>query len=237
MLQTGRTPHHLSPSCYRTARPAPPCLIQMLQSYGMVWRIRRTHTNIPLVHRRTHLGSVTLPIKGNVVGKIAKLWKGRKTASQRWSTSAFLVALAAVCCTAMNASVKRLNCPAMAYEKSTTKKHGGGGAMVFTVKANPSCCPLRPRTTPFPEEKSILGVIYGVLLWADMNAATPLGARGRSVMSLDCLVVAAAWQETFFHNACVGLAAVTNRMEEKTRTLPARSNQLTSACFYYRYPS
>ena len=31
----------------------------------------------------------------------------------------------------------------------------------------------------------MLGVIYGVLLWADMNAATPLVARGRSVMSLD----------------------------------------------------
>ena len=45
--------------------------------------------------------------------------------------------------------------------------------------------PLRPRTTPFLEEKSILGLIYGVLLWADMNAATPLGARGRSVMSLE----------------------------------------------------
>ena len=49
--------------------------------------------------------------------------------------------------------------------------------------ANPSCCPLRPHTTPLPEETSLLGVIYGVLLWADMNAATPLGARGRSVIS------------------------------------------------------
>ena len=29
------------------------------------------------------------------------------------------------------------------------------------VHANHSCCPLRPRTTPFPEELSILGVIYG----------------------------------------------------------------------------
>ena len=53
-----------------------------------------------------------------------------------------------------------------------------------TCKANSSCCPLRPHTTPFPEEKSILGVIYGVLLWADMNTATRLGAWGRSVMSL-----------------------------------------------------
>ena len=54
-----------------------------------------------------------------------------------------------------------------------------------TGKENPTCYPLRPRTTPFPEEKSTLGVIYGVLLWADMNAATPLGAWGRSVISLD----------------------------------------------------
>ena len=53
-----------------------------------------------------------------------------------------------------------------------------GGA----CKVNVSCCPLRPRTTPFPEENSILGVIYGVLLWADMNAATPPGSRGRSAL-------------------------------------------------------
>ena len=51
-------------------------------------------------------------------------------------------------------------------------------------KATLSCCLLFPRTTPFPEEKSIPGVIYGVLLWADMNAATPLGARGCCVISL-----------------------------------------------------
>ena len=43
---------------------------------------------------------------------------------------------------------------------------------------------MRHRTTPFPEEKSILGVIYGVLLWADMDTAIPLGAWGRSGMSL-----------------------------------------------------
>ena len=42
-------------------------------------------------------------------------------------------------------------------------------------KANPSCCTLRPRTTAFPEEKSILGMIHGVVLWADMNAATHTG--------------------------------------------------------------
>ena len=45
-------------------------------------------------------------------------------------------------------------------------------------------CPLRPRTTPFSEEKSILGVLHGVLLWADMNAATALGAWGRCVITL-----------------------------------------------------
>ena len=48
-------------------------------------------------------------------------------------------------------------------------------------RVNASCC--RPRTTPFPEKKSVLGVIHGVLLWTDMNTATPLGARGRSVIS------------------------------------------------------
>ena len=49
---------------------------------------------------------------------------------------------------------------------------------------------LRPPAAPYypvPRGKSILGVIYGVLLWADMNAATPLGPRGRSAMSLGCL--------------------------------------------------
>ena len=51
-------------------------------------------------------------------------------------------------------------------------------------KVTSSCCTLRPNTTPFPEGKPIPGVIYGGLLWADMNAATPLGAWGRSMMSL-----------------------------------------------------
>ena len=48
----------------------------------------------------------------------------------------------------------------------------------------PSCCPLRPILPHLQRGKAILGVIYGVLLWADMNAATPLGAWGRSVISL-----------------------------------------------------
>ena len=36
--------------------------------------------------------------------------------------------------------------------------------------------PPAPPYYPFPRRKSILGVTYGVLLWADMNTATPLGA-------------------------------------------------------------
>ena len=52
------------------------------------------------------------------------------------------------------------------------------------VEGKSQLLPLRPRTTPLPEEKHTLGVIYGVLLWADMNAATPLGARGRLVISI-----------------------------------------------------
>ena len=53
------------------------------------------------------------------------------------------------------------------------------------VQKKSSYCPLRPHTTSFPEEKSIPGVIYGVLLFADMNAVTPLGAWGRSVISFN----------------------------------------------------
>ena len=48
-------------------------------------------------------------------------------------------------------------------------------------KVNASCCPLQPHTTPFPEDTSILGVIYGVVLLADMNAATPLGASANTL--------------------------------------------------------
>ena len=61
------------------------------------------------------------------------------------------------------------------------------GPTITTIagKANSRCGPLRPHTTPFPEENPILGVIYGVLLVADTNAATPLGAWGCSVMSLE----------------------------------------------------
>ena len=49
--------------------------------------------------------------------------------------------------------------------------------------------PPAPLYYPFPTGKSILGVIYGVLLWADMHAATPLRAWGRSVISLAVLLV------------------------------------------------
>ena len=52
----------------------------------------------------------------------------------------------------------------------------------------PAAAPCPPYY-PFPRGKSILGVIYGVLLWADMNAATPLRAWGRSVISLAVLLV------------------------------------------------
>ena len=53
--------------------------------------------------------------------------------------------------------------------------------------------PPAPPYYPFPEETSILGVIYGVLLWADMNAATPLGAWGRSVISVVRAAAMLAW--------------------------------------------
>ena len=43
--------------------------------------------------------------------------------------------------------------------------------------------PPAPPYYPFPRGKSILGVIYEVLLWADINAATLLGVRERSVIS------------------------------------------------------
>ena len=45
--------------------------------------------------------------------------------------------------------------------------------------------PPAPPYYPFPRGKSILGVLYGVLLWAAMNAETPLGARGRSVIDVE----------------------------------------------------
>ena len=43
---------------------------------------------------------------------------------------------------------------------------------------------LHPAIPYYPsrEENSILGVVHGVLLWADMNAATPPGSRGRSAL-------------------------------------------------------
>ena len=63
----------------------------------------------------------------------------------------------------------------------TQHRHdGAGGKHVSNLVSSGKgltmmdCCLLRPRTTPFPEENYKLGVIYGVLLWADMNAAAPL---------------------------------------------------------------
>ena len=48
--------------------------------------------------------------------------------------------------------------------------------------AKASCCTLRPRTTPFLWETSMPGVVHGVSLWADMNAATPPGQRCRAAV-------------------------------------------------------
>ena len=70
----------------------------------------------------------------------------------------------------------------------------GKCSTIATPNANASCCTLRPRTTPSLEENSILGVIYGVLLWADMNAATPPGARGRSGFCADKVYKHDGWQ-------------------------------------------
>ena len=54
---------------------------------------------------------------------------------------------------------------------------GLGGTRQMSAAA--PCDPVLPLP---PEENSILGVIYGGLLWADMNAATPPGSRGRSAL-------------------------------------------------------
>ena len=54
---------------------------------------------------------------------------------------------------------------------------------IVCAKATSSCCPHAPPYYPFPRGISILGVIYGVSLWADTNAATPLGAWGHSVIA------------------------------------------------------
>ena len=46
------------------------------------------------------------------------------------------------------------------------------------LKANSSCCPLRPRTTPFPDENPHKRGNIWSLLWAGMNPATPPGDAG-----------------------------------------------------------
>ena len=56
--------------------------------------------------------------------------------------------------------------------------------LALSPRQIPAAAPCAP-VLPLPRVKiHTRGVIYGVLLWADMNTATPLGARGRSVMSL-----------------------------------------------------
>ena len=57
-----------------------------------------------------------------------------------------------------------------------------------------SPAPPAPPYYPFPRGKIHTRVIYGVSLWADMNAATQLGAWGRSVTSL-----AAAYDNAAFN--------------------------------------
>ena len=57
------------------------------------------------------------------------------------------------------------------------------GFLLMFRQGNSSCCPPRP-ILPLSQRKIHTRVIYIVLLWADMNAATPLGAWGCSVISL-----------------------------------------------------
>ena len=71
--------------------------------------------------------------------------------------------------------------------------------MIFSCWHSIECVPLKPAPRhPLShsiepctcaehngEKNPMLGVTCGVLLWADMNAATPLGAWGRSVISLE----------------------------------------------------
>ena len=63
----------------------------------------------------------------------------------------------------------------------TTWAQGVAAGTCIQTKVHSSCCPLCPRTIPSPEERTLQGVMYGVLLWADMNAATPLGASDISL--------------------------------------------------------
>ena len=51
------------------------------------------------------------------------------------------------------------------------------------TKVNASCCAPRPRTTPSPGNFHTRGDAWS-LLWADMNAATPPGARGAGPSAL-----------------------------------------------------
>ena len=87
------------------------------------------------------------------------------------------------------------------------------------IKANPSCCPLLPRTTPFPEEKSIPGVINGVLLWADVNAATPLGAWGRSVIAVSYTGISVVYCSRKKLNVLILTAAVNIQHIQSNRCL------------------
>ena len=51
-----------------------------------------------------------------------------------------------------------------------------------TAKVSTSCCTLRPRTVPSPREINTKNTRWG-LMWTDLNAGTPPGARGRSALS------------------------------------------------------
>ena len=76
-------------------------------------------------------------------------------------------------------ALAQYHCPLQMLPPAPPHHCPHGHASKDIPAAAPCCCPLRPRTTPFPEKNSILRAIYGVLLWAVMIAATPLGAWGR----------------------------------------------------------
>ena len=94
---------------------------------------------------------------------------------------------------------QRLHLATPYYPLPRGKFHTRGNVWGFAV----GCCTPRPRTTPSPEENSILGVMYGVWLWADMNAATPLGSPGRSDLRTVHLR-RAGWHRRRVGRACGG---------------------------------
>ena len=83
------------------------------------------------------------------------------------------------------------------------------------VAVNSSCCPPPPVLPPLSEGKTILGVIYSVLLWVDMNAAQAASPSSSTRTSIAPAIV-------LVHVASTSVGSAGSTLRKRTTVAPRK---------------